>query len=127
MKFDPEIARDILLDIEELHQPQNLFVFSSSDKFNRAQKYDLTVIVYHCDKLEEAEFLNWEPIYGNNQFQMGLVNGLTYQGHQFLNSVRSPKVWRETKSRAEKVGIFTLDFISQTAANAIAEISKGRI
>ncbi|WP_019781903.1 DUF2513 domain-containing protein [Streptococcus sobrinus] len=127
MKFDPEIARDILLDIEELHQPQNLFVFSSSDKFNRAQKYDLTVIVYHCDKLEEAGFLNWEPIYGNNQFQAGVVNDLTYQGHLFLDSVRRPKVWRETKSRAEKVGIFTLDFISQTAANVIAEISKGRI
>ncbi len=127
MKFDPEIARDILLDIEELHPVNTPFMFPSSDKFNRTNKYDLTVIVYHCDKLEEAGFLNWEPIYGNNQFQMGLVNGLTYQGHRFLNSVRSPKVWRETKSRAEKVGIFTLDFISQTAANVIAEISKGRI
>lgn len=127
MKFDPEIARDILLDIEELHQVNTPFMFSSSDKFNRANKYDLTVIVYHCDKLEEAGFLNWDPIYGNNQFQMGLVNGLTYQGHQFLDSVRRPKVWGETKSRAEKVGIFTLDFISQTAANVIAEISKGRI
>lgn len=127
MKFDPEIARDILLDIEELHQVNTPFMFPSSDKFNRTNKYDLTAIVYHCDKLEEAGFLNWESIYGNNQFQMGLVNGLTYQGHQFLDSVRRPKVWRETKSRAEKVGIFTLDFISQTAANVIAEISKGRI
>ena len=34
MKFDPEIARDILLDIEELHQVNTPFMFSSSDKFN---------------------------------------------------------------------------------------------
>ncbi|WP_260664906.1 DUF2513 domain-containing protein [Streptococcus dysgalactiae] len=28
-------------------------------------------------------------------------------GHQFLDSVRSPKVWRETKKVAGKFGVFS--------------------
>lgn len=126
MKFEPEVARDILLDIEELHHYPNTFTFSTPEKFDRAKKYDIDTIVYHCNLLEEAGFLKWKPIYGNDEFQMGFVNGLTYDGHQFLDSVRSPKVWRETKSRAEKLGVFTIDVISQIASNIISDMIKGQ-
>jgi len=47
---------------------------------------------------------------------------MTYKGHQFLDSVRSPKVWRETKSVAEKVGVFSLNFLSQTASQIITNL-----
>ena len=43
MKFNPEIARDILLDIEELHQYPESFIFSAPEKFNRAKKYDIDI------------------------------------------------------------------------------------
>lgn len=127
MKFEPEIVRNIMLDIEELHLPPKPFVFSDSEKFNRAKKYDLNVIAYHCDKLQEAGYLNWKPQYADNRLYMGFITGLTYDGHQFLDSVRSPKIWRETKTRAEKVGIFTLDFISKTASNIITEVISKQI
>ncbi|MGT2929248.1 DUF2513 domain-containing protein [Streptococcus dentasini] len=122
MKFNPEIARDISLDIEELYQYPEPLVFSTPEKFNRAKKYDINTITYRCNLLKEAGFLNWDPKYGNNKFQMGFVNGLTYEGHQFLDSVRSPKVWRETKSRAEKLGVFTVDVISKIALNVILDM-----
>ncbi|MGT2907724.1 DUF2513 domain-containing protein [Streptococcus dentiloxodontae] len=125
MKFEPEVARDILLDVEELHQDPNPFTFSTPEKFNRAKKYDIKTITYHCNLLEEAGFLKWAPMYGNNELQMGFINGLTYNGHQFLDSVRSPKIWRETKSRTEKLGVFTIDVISQIASNIISDMIKG--
>lgn len=100
-------------------------MFSTPEKFNRAKKYDINTITYHCNLLKEAGFLNWDPKYGNNKFQMGFVNGLTYEGHQFLDSVRDPKIWRETKERANKLGVFTINIISQIASSVIAEMING--
>ncbi|HHF7010411.1 DUF2513 domain-containing protein [Streptococcus mutans] len=124
MKFEPEVARDILLDVEELHQYPDPFTFSTSEKFNRAKKYDIDTIAYHCNLLKEAGFLNYDPIYGNNELQMVFINGITYDGHQFLDSIRSPKVWRETKTRAEKLGVFTINIISDIASSVISDMIK---
>ncbi|MFU2204328.1 DUF2513 domain-containing protein [Streptococcus hyovaginalis] len=125
MKFDPEIARDILLDVEELHQAPNQLVFSTFEKFVRANKYDLNINIYHCDKLEEAGYLNWRPKYASNKFYLGFINGLSYDGHQFLDSVRDPKIWRETKVRANKLGVFTLNVLAQIALNVISDRING--
>ncbi|BAQ25023.1 DUF2513 domain-containing protein [Streptococcus troglodytae] len=124
MKFEPEVARDILLDVEGLHQYPDPFTFSTPEKFNRAKKYDIDTIAYHCNLLKEAGFLKYDPIYGNNELQMVFINGLTYDGHQFLDSIRSPKVWRETKTRAEKLGAFTINIISNIASSVISDMIK---
>ena len=55
---------------------------------------------------------------------MVFINGLTYAGHQFLDSIRSPKVWRETKTRAEKLGVFTINIISDIASSVISDMIK---
>lgn len=124
MKFEPELVRNILLDIEELHQYPEPFIFSSNSNFNRANKYEINTIVYHCKLLSEAGFIDWTPKFdGSNSLYVAFVHGMTYEGHQFLDSIRSPKVWRETKSVAEKVGVFSLNFLSQTASQIIANFT----
>ncbi|HEM3724768.1 TPA: DUF2513 domain-containing protein [Streptococcus suis] len=125
MKFNPEIARDILLDIEELHQYPESFVFSASEKFNRAKKYDIDNISYHSDKLAEADYIKWEPQYASDVLYTGFIDGLTYDGHQFLETVRSEKIWRETKARTKKLGAVTINILSQVASNIISEMING--
>jgi len=125
MKFNPEIARDILLDIEELHQYPESFIFSAPEKFNRAKKYDIDNISYHCDKLAEAGYIKWEPQYASDVLYIGFINGLTYDGHQFLETVRSEKIWRETKDRTKKLGAVTINILSQIASNIISEMING--
>lgn len=121
MKFEPELVRDILLDIEDLHQYPEPLIFSDNSKFNRSKKYEVNTFVYHCKLLSEAGFIDWSPQFnGSNSLYIAFVHGITYEGHQFLDSVRSPKVWRETKSIAEKIGVFSLNFLSQTASQIIA-------
>lgn len=124
MKFEPELVRDILLDIEELHQHPKPFVFSDSSKFKRARDCDINTIVYHCELLSEAGFIHWKPTYASNSLYIAFVNGITYDGHQFLDSVRSPKVWRETKDIAGKIGVFSLNFLSQTASQIISNLAS---
>ncbi|RIO91558.1 DUF2513 domain-containing protein, partial [Staphylococcus haemolyticus] len=42
------------------------------------------------------------PFKGSN-LSMFLIGHLTYQGHEFLNSVADDTVWEETKSKASKL------------------------
>ncbi|MHA6359134.1 DUF2513 domain-containing protein [Streptococcus vestibularis] len=126
MKFDPEIARNILLDIEEIHEYPEHLVVSSFERFPRINSLDKNVILYHLKMLKEAGFVYWKVQFGNNKFYNGTLSGLTYEGHQFLDTVRSPKIWRDTKERASKIGVFTLDFLSQTAANIISDLIKNQ-
>lgn len=124
MKLDPELIRNILLDFEELHHYPEPLVFSDNSKFNRAKEYDTDIFIYHCKLLSDAGFIDWNPNFiGDGSLYNSFLNGITYNGHQFLESVRSPLVWRETKNTAQKVGVFSLNFLSQTASQIISNLA----
>jgi len=40
---------------------------------------------------------------------------LSWHGHDFLDSVRSPEVWKKTKKGAEAAGGFTVDLLKDLA------------
>ena len=44
---------------------------------------------------------------------------LTWHGHEFLDSVRDPEIWRRTKEGAAKIGSFSIE--------TFAELAKGFI
>jgi hypothetical protein len=45
--------------------------------------------------------------------------GLTWQGHEFLDNVRDPDIWKTTKAGAAKVGSFSIGLVSDLAKAAI--------
>ncbi|MFG1375448.1 DUF2513 domain-containing protein [Xanthobacter autotrophicus] len=44
---------------------------------------------------------------------------LTWQGHDFIDSVRDPKVWENTKNGATAAGGFTVDLLRDLAKGFI--------
>ena len=36
-------------------------------------------------------------------------------GHQYLEMIRDPEIWRQTKESAQKIGSFSLDVLSALA------------
>jgi hypothetical protein len=44
---------------------------------------------------------------------------LTWEGHDFLDSVRDPKIWAKTKSGALAAGGFTVDLLKELAKGFI--------
>ena len=44
-----------------------------------------------------------------------VVERLTWEGHDLLDSVRDPEVWKETKSGLSKVGGWTVDLMKDAA------------
>lgn len=73
MKIKPEIAREILLDIEELHKHSTAFLSSNSNKFNRAKQYDLETITFYCKKLSKTDFLTHKSIYYSNKLYYATI------------------------------------------------------
>jgi hypothetical protein len=46
---------------------------------------------------------------------------LTWAGHDFLDSVRDPKIWRTTKGRVKAAGGFTIEILATVAKKVIEE------
>jgi hypothetical protein len=59
-------------------------------------KYSDEEIVYHLKMLIEEGFAAGSK-------QMRLVTGLTWKGHEFMDTVRDGEIWRQTKETATKV------------------------
>lgn len=53
--------------------------------------------------------------------------GLTWAGHDFLDSVRSPDVWDKTRAVAAAAGGFTVDLLVATAKTYLEAKFKGLI
>lgn len=88
--------------------------------------YDPGVIVYTMQKLNEAGFivmrdLSTQP--HNHCYCFTDTDGLTYEGHNFLSTVRDDTVWAKTKKRIAKVGGDTcLQIIASVASDIIKKI-----
>jgi len=47
------------------------------------------------------------------------LTGLTWHGHEFLDAIRDPEIWRRTKEGANKAGGFTVSLLADLAKGLI--------
>ena len=104
MKLDKDLVRKILLKLEEdQSEPREIVNLQVSGHTHRE-------ISYHVQLLSQAGFVkaidassfdgeDWKPQH------------LTYEGHEFLDTVRDPQIWRETKDMAGKVGAVSVQML----------------
>lgn len=73
-------------------------------------------IEYHLSLILEAGLIE------HLEFQLMFCisfRRLSWQGHDFLDSVRDPKIWEKTKKGAEAAGGFTVDLLKDLAKGFI--------
>lgn len=124
MKRDMDIIRAIMLQIEQdlgLH-----YVDYNSDFGGK----DLTVegasdeqVYGHLLMLLDSPFLEGE------RFMSGEVriSKITWEGHEFLDSIRDQRVWNKIKAGAEKMGGVGLGFVWQMGKAIITAEIKTRL
>ena len=95
MKLDLDCMRDTLLWLEDREYGE---ASDAGQMIAALSKYSADTVRYTVQKLNEAEFINAD-IYGmiNGGIEFS-VKDITYNGHQFLADVRSPKLWQLCKS-----------------------------
>ncbi len=112
MKRDMDLIRQLLLEIEEKH-----------DGSGRPVKVNIEgcshdVVTEHLFMLKEAGFIEARDA-SHMQGRGILVLRMTWSGHEFINEIRDPTIWAETKEGAKKVGSFSLAIVSDIAKGII--------
>ncbi len=111
MQRDMEVIRTILLKIESDPRYDGSLWSVDAEEFGLAGQD--AAFVYNATLLHEAGY-----IAGN--FKMASINSviisrMTWDGHEFLDTVRDPEVWRQTKAEADKIGGFGIDLFKALA------------
>lgn len=75
-------------------------------------------IYYSMEKVVEAGFIELRKVKTLNGPYDGIVIGITWNGHQFLDSIRSDKVWNKAKEKVRKtIGSTSLQILSSVAVS----------
>ncbi len=115
MNRDMDLVRQILLHVEGDPNLDGTHWMP----FNKASDFPdhtLKEIQYHADLLIESGMLN-----GNAGGDVPMVSRLTWDGHEFLDSIRSPEIWEQVKERLSGLGTVSLALVWELAK---AEIRK---
>lgn len=128
MKLDYDCVRDILLSLEELVQySENLETphvrLENLVSYNLMGKYSKQSIVYCSEKLKEAGFINARIVCVDSGIIGIYYFSITFDGHQYLDSIRSNTLWSKVKSTFVEKGIpLTFDLILSTAPKIATQL-----
>ena len=117
-----ELIRHLLFVLADKAGPEILKVSEIE-----AEGYSPTEVQYHLNLMYQAGWINGEDVRSSTSDRLIKVMpfDLTWQGHEFLEAVRDPEIWRQAKSGASKAGTAGIEFIWGMATallkNAIRE------
>jgi hypothetical protein len=124
MKRDMDLVRSILFLLEERSRSASIqpeaFPIEGSSAFE---------IQYHVNLLYQAGFINGEPTRSSTSDRLisVLPFDLTWQGHEFLEAVRDPEIWRRAKDGAASAGSASVELIWSMAKALIGRAIKDKI
>ena len=116
VKRDLDLVRHILLFVESNSGPTTFLTV-------QIEGYSQDVVNYHVFLLMEAKFiLGTEPPL---KHAMVVVTGLTSKGHDYLDAIRSDKVWEHTKKLIEPLGSVAMGTLKQLAMDVAVKFARG--
>lgn len=132
MKLNISCIRDTLITLEDwLVLNDNLeFVYLSLDdicKSSKMLKYPRPDIAYTLVMLKEAEFIEAIIEYACDGICELYVMRLTYQGHQFLDSIRPPDTWDKIHNISNKTGLKSISALMEIADILLPETIKSAL
>ena len=108
MKRDMDLARDILLALEDRGNGRLGLIKIDIPDRSRAE------VSYHVMLLAQAALIEATDLSSPNRFGWRARN-LTWQGHEFLEAARNDTIWeRATTAVVERTGGLTLDLLQAT-------------
>ncbi|WP_343668603.1 DUF2513 domain-containing protein [Paraburkholderia heleia] len=124
MKRDMDLIRELLLKLESLPMRMGGIVVITPDAEEvQVEGYGVEQIDYHLSLIREAGMVD----IGGVRPMVGIgFRRLSWTGHEFLDSVRSPEVWARTKAGALAAGGFTVQLLADLAKGFIKKQIEDR-
>lgn len=137
MKRDLDLVRDILLHIEAEFDPEEGVLQLSRDHMpeNLTEEHSAAVVLRHVELLWDAGLVNVYLSKDRGDLQRSAtgmpviiaVGGLTHEGHEFLDEIRSSEVLKTTMERiGSAVGNASLAVIREVARGVTKELINER-
>ncbi len=124
MKLDYDCIRDVLLSMEEITSLNDNCLFEAIGFYDimdslkkRECDYDFKNVYYSIIKMEEAEYITafWsnEKLRDIGDLRYFFIYDITIKGHEYLNSVRNPKIWEKIKKSAVSLTLSIIPVIAE--------------
>ena len=114
MKLNYDLIRE-LLKTAECKENNSSLSHSELNTFCNENNYSQETLIYHLERLKEVDYIDATIRYSSNQPFFYTINYITWDGHQFLDTIRSNEVWNTTKKVADDLKIKSISAFSQIA------------
>lgn len=116
LKRDMDMVRDLLLKIEQGKTVFQILDPASAEALGIEPEEPMTgeeadKLALHLDLLADAGFITVRRMSGG----YWQISGINWSGHDFIDSVRDPKIWHATKEAATKAGGFSVELLTELA------------
>ena len=114
MKRDMDLVREILLKIEKAKPFEEI-------RDLKIDGYDKSKIAYHCELLYRANFIKKYEAIGIDNLDVPVsfwVQDLTWEGQDFLETIREKTIWDNTKKVISEKGLPMVVGTIKTIASA---------
>ncbi|MDJ0850322.1 MAG: DUF2513 domain-containing protein [Myxococcota bacterium] len=111
MKRDMDLVREILLKLESLRDPEEVFGGENFAERDFAELYG------HLEIMKDAGLIDFENISASGQ----CIGRLTWAGHEFLDQARDPERWQKAKSIMRGVGSMSFEILKDTLKRLITD------
>lgn len=118
MKLNHDCVRELMLILEDNLGLGEMIDISKVEITNFSEND----ILYAAIKLHEAAYISGSVSYNLSGNYRVLINGITWEGHKFLDTVRDNKVWSHTKSVLSKVSSSSITFASTVASQVLTNL-----
>lgn len=123
MRINYDCIREVLMCLEDI------IVLDKDLEFNdvcldeicaELPDYEKQDVAYSLLMLDEAEYIHANIIGADGGIVNILVSGITFEGHKYLDTVRSSPIWEETKKTFKEKAIeMTIETIILVAKSII--------
>ncbi|MFR7638463.1 MAG: DUF2513 domain-containing protein [Allobaculum sp.] len=114
MKLDLDLIREIMLKLEAKENYGEVL-----NREVQIPNHSTEEVAYHCDLLHQRNLVSSYSVkYADNQIYYFKVGDLTWEGHEYLETVREKTRWDKIKKMITEKGqpllLDTVKFVSQT-------------
>lgn len=117
MKRNWDLIRKILIEVEELGNTQSVV--------EHVDGTDSEAVSYHIHLMIDSGLVEGQCSQGMDGPLRCFASALTWEGHEFLDKIRSATMWNKIKSVVREKSLpMTFDVIKAAAAYAVTAIFK---
>lgn len=121
MKLDIACVRDILLYVESLPFNSMATIMQLHEKYPHYSDEELE---YNCLKLIEGQYLEGITVSVRNSPlpRIKCILCMTFEGHQFLETIRPETIFEKTKNALSNVGTFSFDVVTKVGTTYLSQL-----